>query len=67
MIDPTEKMVFPARTRQGRGKLRVTKRAAEGEDAAQGPEGHDGRARGDFPDLEAEAGEDSRANHVGYD
>ena len=67
MIDFGEEMVFAAGAWEGGGKFGVGEGAAEGDEAAEGPEEEDGEGAGEGADLEAEAGEDADADHIGDD
>jgi hypothetical protein len=64
---PAEEVVFAARARKHRAEFAIGKHPAQRDDAADGPQQQDRKAGGDVLDLEAEAGEDADADHVGYD
>ena len=67
MIGAAEEIVFAAGARKHRAELAVGKHPAQRDDAADGPQQQDRKARGDVLDLKAEAGEDADADHVGHD
>jgi hypothetical protein len=67
VIGPAEKVVLAARAGKHRAEFAVGKHPAQRDDAADGPQHQDRKARGDVLDLKAEAGEDADADHVGND
>ena len=76
VVDAGEEIVFAAGAGQGGGEFRIAECAAEGEDAADDPKHDEGEdtvgeigltVLGESADLEAEAGEDAGADHVGDD
>ena len=67
MIDAGQEGVFAAGTGDGRAQFRVGGRAAEGRRAPHDPEEEQGEGGLDVQELEAEAGEDTGADHAGHD
>jgi len=66
MINLTEEMILTAGARECRAQLSVRKCPAKRTNAADRPKRHDGKASGQIPNLKAEAGEDTSADHIGY-
>ena len=64
MIDSGQKVIFPARARQSGTQLTVTKRAAEGDEAAHNPKQHEHKSRMHFGELKPETGENTGTNDV---
>src|SRR4029077_19337394 len=67
MINAGEKMVFAAGTWDGGVQLTITKRAAEGGDAADNPEQQQRETGLNMLQLEPEAGEHAGPDNVGDD
>ena len=67
MKGAAQEIIFAARARKHRAEFAVGKHPAQRDDAADGPQQQDRKARRDVLDLKAEAGEDADADHVGDD
>ena len=67
MKGAAEEIVFAARARKHRAEFAVGEHPAQRDEAADGPQQQDRKAGRDVLDLEAEAGEDADADHVGDD
>ena len=65
MVGAAQEIIFAARARKHRAELAVGKYTAQRDQPADGPQQQNGKAGRDVLDLEAEAGEDPHAHHVG--
>ena len=65
MIDPAQKVVLAARSRQHGGQFGVAERPANRRDSADDPQQEEREAGLDVGDLKSEAGKDADAHHVG--
>ena len=65
MINAAQKTVLAPRSWQRRSELRITKGAAQGDNAANQPKHEDHPAMLDVQELKTQTGEHPGANHVG--